>query len=120
MIDLAEHADQGYVPLKEIAERQGISLRYLEKILPALAKNKIIIGYPGKGGGYCLSRAAGEYTLGEILHFAEGSLAPVACVECGTESCAQAAVCSTLPVWTELARRINEYLDSITLEKLLK
>ncbi|MBQ7801442.1 MAG: Rrf2 family transcriptional regulator [Oscillospiraceae bacterium] len=120
MIDLAEHADQGYIPLKEIAKRQGLSLRYLEKILPALAKNNIIIGHPGKCGGYRLSRAADEYTLGEILRLAEGSLAPTTCVESGAESCAQASACSTLPVWTELDRRINGYLDSVTLADLLQ
>lgn len=120
MIDLAAHAGQGYIPLKEIAQLQGLSMRYLVKILPALAKNKIIVRHPGKGGGYCLSREAEEYTLGEILRLAEGTLGPVVCVECGTESDTQTAVCSTLPVWTELDRRINEYLDSITLDELLE
>ena len=79
MIDLAKHTEQRCISLKEIAERQGFSLRYLGKILRALVKNKIIVGHPGKGGGYRLNRAPNEYTLGEILRFAEGSLAPVVC-----------------------------------------
>lgn len=120
MIDLAEHAADGYVPMKDVAARQGISLKYMEKILPVLAKNHIVDGIQGRGGGYRLSRRPKEYTLGEILRLTEGSLAPVACLECGTPDCDRAADCPTLPVWTELDRRVNEYLDSVTLADLLK
>lgn len=120
MIDLAEHADQGYIRMKDVAERQKLPLPYLEKILPALVKNKIIVGHPGKGGGYCLSRTAAEYTLGEILRLAEGSLAPVSLVEYNAKSCSQPADCITLSIWMELEQRINEYLDSVTLAELLK
>ena len=120
MIDLAEHQGEGYIRMKEVAHRQGISLKYLEKILPVLAKNNIVDGIQGKGGGYRLTREPVEYTLGEILWLTEGSLAPVACLECGASPCDRAADCRTLPIWTELDRRINEYLDSVTVADLLK
>ena len=120
MIDLAEHQGEGYIRMKEVAQRQGISLKYLEKILPALAKSNIVDGIQGKGGGYRLTRKPEEYTLGEILRLTEGSLAPVACLECGAAPCDRASECRTLPVWTELHRRINEYLDSVTVADLLR
>lgn len=87
MIDLAEHQREGYIPMKDVAERQDISLKYLEKILPVLVKNGIVEGLQGKTGGYRLSRKPEEYTLGEILRLTEGSLAPVACLECGAAPC---------------------------------
>lgn len=120
MIDLAEHQGEGYIRMKEVADRQGISLKYLEKILPVLAKNGIVDGIQGKGGGYRLTRRPEAYTLGEILRLTEGSLAPVACLECGAAPCDRAGECRTLPVWTELDRRINEYLDSVTLADLVR
>lgn len=120
MIDLAEHQDEGYIPMKDVAKRQGVSLGYMEKILPVLVKNGIVEGLQGKTGGYRLIRKPEEYTLGEILRLTEGSLAPVACLECGAAPCNKAADCRTLPVWTELDRRINEYLDSVTVADLLK
>lgn len=119
MIDLAEHQGEGYIRMKDVAARQGISLKYLEKILPVLAKNDIVDGIQGKGGGYRLSRMPADYTLGEILRLTEGTLAPVACLECGVTPCDRAAECKTRPVWTELDRRISEYLDSVTLADLL-
>lgn len=119
MIDLAEHQGEGYIRMKDVAERQGISLKYLEKILPVLAKNDIVDGIQGKGGGYRLSRDPADYTLGEILRLTEGTLAPVACLECGAAPCDRAAECRTLPVWQELDRRISEYLDSVTIADLL-
>ena len=120
MIDLAEHQGEGYIPMKDVAKRQGISLKYMEKILPVLVKNDIVEGLQGKTGGYRLTRKPEEYTLGEILRLTEGSLAPVACLECGAAPCDRAGECRTLPVWTELDRRINEYLDSVTVANLLK
>lgn len=120
MIDLAEHQADGYIPMKDVAARQGVSLKYMEKILPVLAKNEIITGVQGKGGGYRLSRSPEEYTLGEILRLTEGSLAPVACLECGTVTCDRAPECRTLPVWSELDRIINDYLDSVTVADLLR
>ena len=120
MIDLAEHQEDGYTPMKDVAKRQSVSLGYMEKILPVLVKNGIVEGLQGKTGGYRLIRKPEEYTLGEILRLTEGSLAPVACLECGATPCDKAIDCRTLPVWTELDRRINEYLDSVTVSDLLK
>ena len=120
MIDLAEHQGDGYIPMKDVADRQDISLKYLEKILPVLVKNGIVEGLQGKAGGYRLSRKPEEYTLGEILRLTEGSLSPVSCLECGAAPCDKAADCRTLPVWTELDRRINEYLNSVTVADLLR
>lgn len=119
MIDLAEHQGEGYIPMKDVAKRQGISLKYMEKLLPVLVKNNIVEGLQGKTGGYRLVRKPEEYTLGEILRLTEGSLAPVACLECGAVPCDRADRCRTLPVWTELDRRVNEYLDSVTVADLL-
>ena len=120
MIDLAEHQREGYIPMKDVAERQGISLKYLEKILPVLVKNGIVEGLQGKTGGYRLSRKPEEYPLGEILRLTEGSLAPVACLDCGAAPCDRADQCKTLPVWTELDRIVNSYLDSVTIADLLQ
>ena len=120
MIDLAEHQEDGYTPMKDVAKRQSVSLGYMEKILPVLVKNGIVEGLQGKTGGYRLNRKPEEYTLGEILRLTEGSLGPVACLECGATPCDKATDCRTLPVWTELDRRINEYLDSVTVSDLLK
>ena len=119
MTDLAEHQGEGYIPMKDVAARQDISLKYLEKILPVLVKNGIIEGLQGKTGGYRLRRSPEEYTLGEILRLTEGSLAPVACLECGAPACDRAPQCKTLPVWTELDRIINSYLDGVTLSDIL-
>ncbi len=120
MIDLAEHQGEGYIPMKDVAKRQGISLKYMEKLLPVLVKNNIVEGLQGKTGGYRLTRKPENYTLGEILRLTEGSLAPVACLECGATPCDRADQCRTLPVWTELDRIVNQYLDSVTVSDLLK
>lgn len=120
MIDLAEHQGEGYIPMKDVANRQGISLKYMEKLLPVLVKNGIVAGLQGKTGGYRLTRKPAEYTLGEILRLTEGSLAPVACLECGAVPCNRASECRTLPVWTELDRIVNQYLDSVTIADLLQ
>ena len=120
MIDLAEHDDGAYIPMKEVAQRQDISLKYLEKILPQLVAAKLVEGQHGKGGGYRLTRAPGNYAIGEILRLTEGDLAPVACLECGAEACKRTADCRTLPMWRELNRRINDYLDSVTIADLMK
>ena len=120
MIDLAEHADEGCLPMKEVAQRQDISLKYLEKILPLLVAGNLVEGLHGKGGGYRLTRAPKDYPIGEILRLTEGSLAPVACLECNAQKCERTADCRTLPMWSELNRRINEYLDSVTIADLMK
>ena len=119
MLDLAEHAD-GPTPLKEIAERQEISKKYLEIIVRELVRAKLIRGSSGKGGGYTLCRAPEEDTVGEILALTEGTLAAVACLAEGAEKCPRAAKCRTLPMWTELDGLIHDYFYSKKLSDLLK
>lgn len=120
MIDLAENGNGGYVPMKEIAARQGISLKYLERILPVLTRHTMIEGVQGKGGGYRLTRRPEEYRVGEILRLTEGSLAPVSCLEEGATPCEKRGACRTLPMWTKLYEMIGSYLDSVRLSDLLK
>lgn len=120
MIDLAEHDTGGFVPMKEVAARQGISLKYIERIMPLLTRAKLVQGVAGKGGGYRLCRPAESYHLGEILRASEGDMAPVSCLECGAEPCERALSCRTLPVWREYYRLTNEYFDSVSLSALLK
>lgn len=120
MLDLAENGNGEYIAMKKIAERQEISLKYLERILPVLTQNQIVEGVQGKGGGYRLVRKPEEYKVGEILRLTEGDLAPVTCLECGAEPCSKKDKCRTLPMWTKLHNMISDYLDSITLADLLK
>ena len=120
MIDIAENSNGNYIAMKEVAERQGISLKYMEKIMPVLVAEKMVEGIHGKGGGYRLTRKPGEYTVGEILRVTEGDLAPVACLECNAEKCSRTAECRTLPMWNELNKRINGYLDSVSLADLMQ
>lgn len=119
MLDLAEHAGEGYIPMKEVAERQGISLKYLERIMPSLSKNKLVEGVHGKGGGYRLSRLPEEYSVGEILRLAEGELAPVACLECGAKPCDRREECKTISMWSKFYDMTNEYFDGITIADIL-
>lgn len=120
MIDLAEHSNGKYMAMKSVAERQEISLKYLEKILRLLVSANLVEGVHGKGGGYRLTRPPQDYSVHEILKLTEGSLAPVACLECGAEECKRAGECRTLPMWTELNRLVNGYLENITLADLMK
>lgn len=120
MIDLAEHKNDGYIAMKTVAERQGISLKYLERILPLLVAEKMIEGVHGKGGGYRLTRAPESYFVGEILRVTEGNIAPVACLECGAEPCEHESECRTLPMWKELNAVISDYLDNKKLSDLIK
>lgn len=119
MVDLAEHADSSYIAMKSVADRQGISLKYLERILPLLVEQKLVEGVRGKGGGYRLTRQPEEYPIGEILRATEGDLAPVACLEAGAESCPRMKSCRTLPMWKELDSLISGYLNSKTLADLM-
>ena len=119
MIDLAEHDDGAYIPMKEVAQRQDISLKYLEKILPQLVAAKLVEGQHGKGGGYRLTRAPENYPIGEILRLTEGDLAPVACLECGAEACKRTADCRTLPMWKQLYELVNNFFDGITIADLI-
>lgn len=120
MIDLTEHAEHGYIPMKEVANRQGISLKYLERILPVLVKNGLVEGLHGKGGGYRLSVNPSKCTVGEILRLTEGNLAPVACLECNAEACEKKDKCKTIGMWTKFHKMTNEFFDGITLEDLSK
>lgn len=119
MLDLAENGNGEYIAMKKIAERQGISLKYLERILPVLTQNNIVEGLHGKGGGYRLTRKPEDYKIGEILRLTEGDLAPVSCLECGAEPCAKRDECKTLPLWIKLQEVIGTYLDSVRLSDLL-
>lgn len=120
MADLAENRDKGYIPMKDIAERQGISLKYLERIIPALTKNGFIEGVQGKGGGYRLVKAPEECSVGDILRLTEGDLAPVACLGCEAKTCEKTHECRTYPMWVELYNHITEFFDSRTLADLVK
>ncbi|MCI9077938.1 MAG: Rrf2 family transcriptional regulator [Lachnospiraceae bacterium] len=119
MIDLAEHNTDSFITLMDIAERQGISEKYLESIVSVLSKNDILISMRGKGGGYKLARRPEEYTAGEILRVTEESFAPVACLEKKPNKCANAPVCKTLKMWEGFEKVINEYFDNITIADLL-
>ena len=118
MLRLAENADGEYLQLDAIAGEEDISEKYLESIARILVKAKLIEGVRGRGGGYRLTRKVSEYSVGEILRLTEGSLAPVSCLECGSEPCARAGVCRTLPMWKKLDQMIEEYLESVTLADL--
>lgn len=120
LIDLAEHQAGGYIPMKDIATRQELSLKYLERIVPLLSKNGLVEGVHGKGGGYRLAVRPEECSLWQVLILTEGDLAPVSCLECGAKPCERSASCRTLPVWKELDRRIRDYLQSVTLQDLLQ
>lgn len=120
MIDLAEHYGTGYIPMKEVAKRQGVSLKYLERILPVLTKNKLIEGIQGRGGGYRLTAEPDTYRVGDILRLTEGDLAPVACLSGDKNTCERADICRTLPMWTEFYRLTNAYFDGVKLSDLCK
>ncbi len=119
MLDLAQHPDEGFISLKTVAERQDISMKYLESIVCALKKAGLVESSRGKEGGYTLSRPPEDYSIGEILRSSEDKLAPVSCITSGGVSCAQAAACLTLPMWRELDELTNRYLDSVSLRDLL-
>ena len=120
MIGIAEHPNEPYIPLKSIAARQGISEKYLESILKVLVQDKLLTGLRGRGGGYRLTKAPEDYTLGEILRLTEGSLAPVACTDDGEHDCPRKGICPSHPVWQKLDNMINEFFDGITLADLIQ
>lgn len=119
LIDLAEHQGEGCIPMKDVAARQGISLKYLEKIMPLLA-GRLVEGQKGKGGGYRLSRPPEECRVGEVLRLMEGDLAPVACLEAGAEICPRMVQCRTVGMWRRFHRLINDYFDGISLADLMR
>lgn len=120
MIDLAEQHTKERTPLKEIAERQEISQKYIEAIMTLLSKNGFVEAVHGKGGGYKLNKKPEEYRVGDILRLTEGSLSPVACLEKGAPECPRKNICRTLPLWTKLDDLVENYLDSVTLADLMK
>lgn len=120
LIDMAEHEDEERIPLKEIAERQDISQKYIESIMTLLSKNGFVDGVHGKGGGYKLNRPAEEYKVGDLLRLTEGTLAPVACLERGAEPCAKKDECRTISMWSKLDDLIENYLDSISVADLIQ
>lgn len=119
LVDLAEHQQEGYIPLRTVVERQGISQKYLESIMTTLSKAGYVDGTHGRGGGYRLSRPPETYHIGALLRLIEGSLAPVQCMEDAAAPCQMADVCRTRPLWQGLDRVIREYLDSATLDQLM-
>lgn len=120
MIDIAEHSGGDFVPMKEIAARQEILLKYIERIMPLLTKENLVEGQHGKGGGYRLCRPPENYPVGEILRATEGGLAPVACLECGAKPCSRAAECRILPMWQKYYAMTNEFFDRISVADLMK
>ena len=119
MLDLAQHPEDGFISLKTIADRQGISMKYLEMIVGCLKKAGLVESTRGKDGGYQLCRAPADYTVGEILRCIEDNLAPVACIKAGSVDCEHAAACMTVPMWKELDDITNAYLDGVSLQDLL-
>lgn len=119
MLDLAQNQKDGYVALKEVAERQDISKKYLEQIIPILTRGGLVMTARGAQGGYRLAKPAALYTVGEILRCTEGSMAPVWCLENKPNACEKCGECLTLPVWAGLEKVIDEYLDGITLLDIL-
>lgn len=120
MVDLAEHSDGSYIAMRQVAERQNISLKYLEKIMPSLVSAGLIEGVQGKGGGYRLTRKPSEYPVGEILRLTEGDLAPVTCLEDCPASCGMESECRTRPLWSGLGAMINEYLNGVSVADLME
>lgn len=119
MLDLAGQAE-GYLSLKEIADRQQISVKYLESIAAILNRSGLVRSQRGKDGGYCLARPAGEITAAEVLRLTEGTLSPVACPSLEGNPCQRAETCKTLPLWRVLDETIDRTLSSVTLEDLLR
>lgn len=120
MIDMAEQNSNERTPLKEIAERQEISQKYIEAIMTMLSKNGFVEAVHGKGGGYKLNKKPEEYRVGDILRLTEGSLSPVACLEKGAAECPRKNTCRTLSLWTKLDDLVENYLDSVTLADLMR
>ena len=119
MIDLAEHREEKCVPLRTIADRQGISKKSLEIIVKELVRAGLIHGVSGKGGGYRLTRAPEEYPVGEILELMEGTMASVACLAAGAEKCPREAACQTVPMWREYDQMVHDFFFGKRLSDLV-
>ncbi len=118
MIDLTLHNNGEYIALKDISERQMISVKYLEQIVSVLGKAGMLKSVRGPQGGYKLSKDPSEYTVGDILRITEGSLAPIPCLEGEYNSCERTRQCATLDFWQGLYSAVNNYVDSVTLSEL--
>ena len=119
MLDLAEHADEGFIPLKDIALRQEVSKKYLEIMVRDLVGGKLIRGSSGKGGGYRLCRRPQDYTVGEIIELTEGTLAPIACLAADAGNCPRKDRCKTLPFWHEFDTMVHDFFYSRRLSDFL-
>lgn len=119
MVYLSLKGTEDYIPLKEIAESEGISQKYLETIMTTLSKAGFVDAVHGKGGGYRLNRPPESYTVGGILKLTEGSLATVSCTTQGPSACSRATCCHALPMWERLDRMVDEFFEGITLADLL-
>lgn len=120
MADLAENSGDGsFIPLKDIAERQEISLKYMGKIIPALVKEDLVEAVSGKNGGYRLRKSPAEISVYDVLAITEKSLAPVACLECEENSCPRRDSCRTLPMWKRFDRLTEDFFRGISIEKLV-
>ena len=118
-VSFARRPADSYIPLKEIAEEEGISQKYLESIMTTLSKAGFVDAVHGKGGGYRLNRKAEEYTIGSILKLTEGGLATVSCITQGPSACSRSSCCKTLPMWEKLDKMVDEFFESITLQDLM-
>ena len=119
MVYFVLHGAEGYIPLKQIAEAEGISQKYLESIMTTLSKAGFVDAVHGKGGGYRLNRKPEEYTVGSILKLTEGSLAAVSCTTQGPEACGRSSCCATKGMWDKLDKMIDEFFEGITVADLL-
>jgi len=120
LLDLAEHKNDGFISLKDISQRQGISKKYLEQIVPLMSRPDILRTNRGNKGGYMLAKEPDKYTVGQILRITEGGLSPIPCLADEPNQCEKKASCKTLPIWEGLEKVINQYLDGITLADILR
>ena len=120
MVHFAQRGNDSYIPLKEIAEAEGISQKYLETIMSALSKAGFVDAVHGKGGGYRLNRSPEEYTVGSILKLTEGSLSAVSCTSQGAAACSRTECCTAKPMWDKLDKMIDDFFEGITIGDLLK
>ncbi len=119
MLDLAAQPSQNYIPLRDISQRQQISMKYLEQIVMLLGKAHMVESIRGAAGGYRLTRPASQYTCGDILRTTEGNLAPIPCLQKAVNDCTRQKDCATLPFWVGLQKVMDRYWDSVTLEDLV-
>ena len=120
MLDMAQHSDEGYISLRDVSERQHVTIKYLEQIVPPLVRERLIASRRGASGGYKLARHPSEYTVGEILQVTEGKLVPVSCMVDQPNRCQMSTECLTLPLWRGLGRVIDNYVNNVTLEDILR